>query len=569
MYINELQKVLKKVMEDLGYDIEPKVILSNRPDLCDVQCDDSFKIAKTYHKNPIEVGEEIAKKLNELEDKNEYFQSVEFVKPGFVNIKLSDKFISKYIKAMIENEHFNLKVPEAPETFYLDYGGANVAKPLHVGHLRPAIIGESIARILRFAGHKTLTDAHLGDYGLQIGEIIYAILRDFKDVPIEEIDFDMAYLDKVYPEMSALCKEDKKILDICEDITKELQSGREDYQYLWRKIYDLSIVEIENIYKYLGVDFDYWYGESECYPMIPEMKAHYESLGCVTTSEGARVIEVKEPNDNKEMPPFILEKSNGASLYSTTDLACIYERMLRHHPDHILYVVDARQGLHFEQVFRAARKSDIIGNTTLEHIGFGTINGKDGKPFKTRSGETLKLMDLIEDVKKTFLSLKESNKDMSEKDIDIIVNAIIKFADLQNNLEKNYIFDIEKFASVVGKTGPYILYTYLRINKILGEVDSSKSLSSKIHNEFDRNLRLKLLEMESSIDFAVKERRPHYIADYVYNLCVTANNFYQNNHLNSLEDGTKKDDWTLVLRLTNRIIKELLYLLVIDVPSEM
>lgn len=569
MYINELQKVLKKVMEDLGYDIEPKVILSNRPDLCDVQCDDSFKIAKTYHRNPIEVGEEIAKKLNELEDKNEYFQSVEFVKPGFVNIKLSDKFISKYIKAMIENEHFNLKAPEAPETFYLDYGGANVAKPLHVGHLRPAIIGESIARILRFAGHKTLTDAHLGDYGLQIGEIIYAILRDFKDVPIEEIDFDMAYLDKVYPEMSALCKEDKKILDICEDITKELQTGREDYQYLWRKIYDLSIVEIENIYKYLGVDFDYWYGESECYPMIPEMKAHYESLGCVTTSEGARVIEVKEPNDNKEMPPFILEKSNGASLYSTTDLACIYERMLRHHPDHILYVVDARQGLHFEQVFRAARKSDIIGNTTLEHIGFGTINGKDGKPFKTRSGETLKLMDLIEDVKKTFLSLKESNKDMSDKDIDIIVNAIIKFADLQNNLEKNYIFDIEKFASVVGKTGPYILYTYLRINKILGEVDSSKSLSSKIHNEFDRNLRLKLLEMESSIDFAVKERRPHYIADYVYNLCVTANNFYQNNHLNSLEDGTKKDDWTLVLGLTNKIIKELLYLLVIDVPSEM
>lgn len=569
MYIEALQKILKSIMVELGYDIEPRVILSNRPDLCDVQCDDSFKIAKAYHKNPVEVGEEIAKKLNEVDGSGEYFKSVEFVKPGFINIKLSDKFISKYVRAMIENEHFNLRAPENVETFYLDYGGANVAKPLHVGHLRPAIIGESIARILRFAGHKTLTDAHLGDYGLQIGEIIYAILRDFKGTPLEEIDFDMAYLDKVYPEMSALCKENKDILDECEEITKALQAGREDYQYLWRKIYDISIVEIEDIYGYLDVDFDYWYGESECYPIIPEMKAHYEALGVVTESEGARVIEVKEETDNKEMPPFILEKSNGASLYSTTDLACIYERIMRHHPNHILYVVDARQGLHFEQVFRAARKSDIIGDTTLEHIGFGTINGKDGKPFKTRSGETLKLIDLIEDVKATFLGLKESNKDMSQEDIDIIVNAIIKFADLQNNLEKNYIFDIEKFASVVGKTGPYILYTYLRINKIIEGMNETGKLTDEIYNDFDRNLRLKLLELESSLGFAVKERRPHYIADYVYNLCVTANNFYQNNYLSSLEDGAKKDDWVAVLTLTNKIIKEMLNLLVIDVPSAM
>lgn len=568
MYIEELESILKKIMEELGYEIEPRIILSNRPDLCNVQCDDSFKIAKTYHQNPIEVGEKIAEALSKLTNFDDYFSSIEFAKPGFINIKLSDKFINKYVRSMVEGEHFALKKPEKVETFYVDYGGANVAKPLHVGHLRPAIIGESIARILRFAGHKTITDAHLGDYGLQIGEIIYAIKRDFQGVPLDQIEFDMAYLDKVYPEMSALCKSDKAILDICEEITKELQEGNEDYQYLWKKIYEISIVEIQRIYGYLDVDFDYWYGESECYPIIPEMKAHYESLGIVKTSEGARVIEVKEATDNKEMPPFILEKSNGASLYSTTDLACIYERMKRHNPDHILYVVDARQGLHFEQVFRAAIKGNFIGKTTLEHIGFGTINGPDGKPFKTRSGETLKLADLIEDVKTTFLDLKESNKDMSEEDVDIIVNAIIKYADLQNNLEKNYIFDIEKFASVIGKTGPYILYTYLRINKIIAGLNSKK-LSDTIYNEYDRNLRLKFLEMQNSLDFAVAERRPHYIADYVYNLCVLANNFYQNNHLSSLEESQKKDDWVTVLILTNRIIKELLELLVIDIPSAM
>lgn len=567
MYLNEIKELLKKVMKELGYEIDPKVVLSNRPDLCDIQCDDSFKIAKEYHQNPMEVGEKIADKLNSLENKDDYFLKVEFAKPGFINMTLSDKFISKFMRAMLLSDDFNIVKPEKPEVFYVDYGGANVAKPLHVGHLRPAIIGESIARILRFAGHKTLTDAHLGDYGLQIGEIIYAIKRDFKDIPLEQIDFDMAYLDKVYPQMSALCKENKEILDICEDITKELQAGNEEYQYLWKKIYDLSIIEIKNVYGYLDVDFDFWYGESECYPIIPEMKAHFEKLGCVIQSEGAKVIEVKEDDDKKEMPPFILEKSNGASLYSTTDLACIYERMMRHHPDHILYVVDARQGLHFEQVFRAARKGGFMGDTTLEHIGFGTINGSDGKPFKTRSGETLKLVGLIEDVKKAFLSLKETNKDMSEKDINIIVNAIIKFADLQNNLEKNYIFDIDKFASVVGKTGPYILYTYLRINKIL--TPTSADLTDEIHNECDRNLRLMLLEMENSLNSAVKERRPHYIAEYLYNLCVCANNFYQNNHLNSLEDGTKKQDWIIILTLTNKIIKKLLELLIIDIPEAM
>lgn len=569
MYLEELQSFLNKIMKMAGYEMDARIILSNRPDLCDYQCDDCFKIAKLYHKNPIEVGEQLVSLIEQSEEKENYFKKVEFVRPGFINFTLSDAFINKYVKKMLDDEHFNMKRPEKPELFYVDYGGANIAKPLHVGHLRPAIIGESIIRILKFAGHKTLGDAHLGDYGLQIGEVIYAILRDFKDVPLEEIHFDMAYLDKVYPEMSKLCKEDKAILDICEKITKDLQDGNETYQALWKQICEVSMQEVKSIYHYLDVDFDFWYGESECYPVIPEMKAQLENMGIVKESEGAKIIEVKKEDDNREVPPFILEKSNGASLYSTTDLACIYERVKRFDPNHILYVVDARQGLHFEQVFRAARKAKFVTHTSLEHVGFGTINGKDGKPFKTRSGETLKLRDLIDDVKNTFLNSKESNRQMKDEDVDKIVNAIIKFADLQNNLEKNYIFDIEKFASVAGKTGPYILYTYLRINKIISKDAIISELSSDIYNEYDRNLRLKFLEMEQAVQNAVMERRPHYIAEYLYQLCVEANNFYQNNHMMNLTDEQIKSDWTQVLLLTNRILKELLHLLVIEIPTEM
>lgn len=569
MYLKELETLLTNTMKSLGYEVDSKIILSNRPDLCDYQCDDCFKIAKQYHKNPIQVGEEIVNKLNELENFDEYFQEVSFVKPGFINFKLSDHFITKHVRDMKNKDHFNMKKPEKEELFYVDYGGANIAKPLHVGHLRPAILGESLIRILKFAGYKTIGDAHLGDYGLQLGEVIYAILRDFKDTPIDDIQFDIAYLDKVYPEMSKLCKEDPEILEKCQEITKELQDGNEVYQKLWKQICDISIEDMKKTYDYLDVDFDFWYGESECYPIIPEMKEYLEKQGIVKVSEGAKVIEVKEETDKLEVPPFILEKSNGASLYSTTDLACIYERMQRYQPDHILYVVDARQSLHFEQVFRAAKKANLVPNTSLEHIGFGTINGSDGKPFKTRTGETLKLRDLITTVKETFLNLKEGNKDMKEEDIDIIVNAIIKFADFQNNLERNYIFDIEKFASVVGKTGPYILYTYLRINKIIKEEEIGLELTDQIYNKFDRDLRLKLLEMENAIWQAVQERRPHYIADYLYNLCVVVNNFYQNNYLTNLEEKEKKNDWIQVLSLTNKIIKELLNLLIIDIPSVM
>ena len=568
MYLEELQKIIQQGFAMAGYELTPKVILSNRPDLCDYQCDDAFKLAKSYHQSPIEIGNKVVEMLQKNPNFKDYFKEVTFAPPGFINLTLSNPFISKYVRAMMENEHFNLKAPEKKELFYLDYGGANIAKPLHVGHLRPAIIGESLKRILKFAGHDTLADAHLGDFGLQIGEVIYAILRDFKTVPVDDIHFDLAYLDKVYPEMSKKCKEDETLLATCQQITKDLQDGNETYQKLWKQICTVSMIDVKALYDYLGVDFDFWYGESECFPVIPEMKEKLLQQGIVKESEGALVINVQKESDTLEIPPFMLEKSNGASLYSTTDLACIYERVQRHHPDHILYVADARQSLHFEQVFRASDKASFLPYTQLEHIGFGTINGPDGKPFKTRSGETVKLKDLFAEVKKVFLSLKETNKDMKEEDIDKIVNAIIKFADLQNSLDKNYIFDIEKFASVVGKTGPYILYTYLRIHKMMPD-EVPISLSDTIYDIYDRNLRLKLLEMGNAIDSAVQERRPHYIADYLYHLSVIANNFYQNNHLQSLTDEEKKNDYIYVLNLTTEVIQTLLDLLVIELPSVM
>lgn len=568
MYKQELEQILTQAYQKAGYDDTARVIISNRKDLCDYQSDDSFQLAKKYHQSPMTIASLIQQELQKM-PLDDIFTKIEVANPGFINLTLSDTFINRYMQEMMDKPKFNLTPPEKDELFYVDYGGANIAKPLHVGHLRPAIIGESINRILRFAGYRTISDAHLGDFGLQIGEVIYAILRDFKEVPLEKIQFDIKYLDRVYPEMSKKCKEDEDLLKECQQITKDLQDGNPTYQVLWKQIVNVSLQDVKRLYHYLDVDFDFWYGESECFPIIPEMKSYLEKQGIVEVSEGAKIINVKEASDQKEVPPFILEKSNGASLYSTTDLACIYERMKRFSPDHILYVVDLRQGLHFEQVFRAAKKSHMVPYTTLEHIGFGTINGQDGKPFKTRSGESLKLDDLILQVKETFLNLKEENKNMAQEDIDKIVNAIIKFADLQNNREKNYIFDIQKFSNVVGKTGPYILYTYLRIQKIIGTGTKELHLSNQIYNRFDRDLRLKLLELEQAIQNAVKDRMPHYIADYVYQLCVLANNFYQNNYLTNLAEEQKKNDWILILTLTNNIIQTLLDLLVIEIPSIM
>lgn len=561
----EISNIIKKILSENNYEIEEVTISkSNRPDLCDLQCNDIFKIAKENKKNPIEVGEEIVEKINQMDEFDDYFKEVTFAKPGFINIKISNKIINKYIQKLQENEKQLLKL-EPQETFVLDYGGANVAKPLHVGHMRTAIVGESIKRIINYMGHKTISDVHLGDFGLQIGEVIYGVLRD----KLEIEDIDIKYLDKIYPEMNGIVKENEEIKEECANITKDLQDGNEEYTKIWKKILEVSKHDINKNYEFLDVKFDYWYGESDSYKYLEETEKILKENNILKESNGAQIVEVKEETDTKEIPPLLFKKSNGAYLYASTDLATIVQRKKDFNPDHILYVVDNRQELHFEQVFRTCQKARIIEKQKLEFLGYGTVNGSDNKPYKTRSGKSPKLEGLFNDAKEIFISKKESNKDMSEEDVNKIVNAILKFADLSNSRTKDYIFDLNKFSDVTGKTGPYILYTYLRINKILEQSNKNIQLSNNIYNEYDRELRIKLLEFTDAVSIAYKERMPHYIAEYVYNLCVSANIFYQNNHIINMEDETNKNDWLYILTTTNKIIKQMLNLLVIDIPSIM
>ena len=554
----------KKISEILGND-DIHVIRSNRKELCDYQSDDCFKLTKEYRKSPMEIGNDIVEKLNSIDDFDDYFESVEFANPGFINIKVSSKLINKVLSDMNNSPKFGLKEPESVKTFVLDYGGPNVAKPLHVGHMRTAIVGESIKRIINYVGHKTISDVHLGDYGLQIGQVIYGILNDNKKID----DITLEYLETTYPKISALCKENEDIKEKCATITKELQDGNEEYQKLWKVILEISGNDIKRLYRYLDVSFDLWQGESDSYKYIPQTEEFLNNKNLLQSSEGAKIVDIKEENDTKEMPPFIFQKSNGAYLYGTTDLATIYERMEKFNPDNILYIVDNRQSLHFEQLFRVANKSGLTPNTELEFLGYGTVNGMDGKPYKTRSGDAPKLDSLFNEVKEIFLAKREENKNMTDEDLNKIVNAILKFADLQNARERDYIFDLNKFSNVVGKTGPYILYTYLRVQKIIESQSIDDVLSDNIYNDADRNLRLALTEFSLAINSAYNERKPNYIADYIYNLAVLVNNFYQNNYVLNEENTLKKNDWLYVLNITNKLLKEMLELIMIEIPTFM
>lgn len=566
MIIEKLENIIKESFIKSGYEVETvRVIKSNRPDLCDYQCDDIFKLTKIYHQSPIEIGEKITKEINDSQNFNEYFEKVDFVKPGFINITVSNSFINRYLMQMANDIKSILCLPEKKETFVVDFGGANVAKPLHVGHMRTILVGESVSRIIRFFGHKTIGDVHLGDYGLQIGQVIYGILRDGKSID----DINIKYLDKIYPEMSGICKENEDIKAECAEITKELQDGNLEYTKLWKKILEVSVQDIKKNYDYLGANFDLWLGESDSYNYLEKLERIFSNEGILSESEGAVIVNVSKPEDKKEIPPLLFKKSNGAYLYASTDLATILQRKEDFNPDHILYVVDNRQALHFEQVFRASELGKLMPYSSLEHLGYGTVNGSDGKPYKTRNGDNPKLEGLFDTAREIFISKKESNKDMSREDVDKIVNSILKFADLQNSRDKDYIFDLNKFSDVSGKTGPYILYTYLRINKILKEEKLDNNLTNSIYNKYDRDLRMELLNYVNAVEMAFNERKPNYVAEYVYNLCVASNIFYQNNHIANMEDKINKNDWLYILTISNKIIKEMLYLLGIEIPSVM
>lgn len=557
--LNDIIKFLKPIFEELELGDYPKVSSSDKADF---QINSVFQIAKDKRVAPKEIGEMLASKINENDNVSDYFSKVEFVMPGFINLFVSDKLINKHINEYITNGF--VEKTTSNDVYFLDYGGPNVAKPLHIGHLRPAIIGESIKRILNLKGYKTIGDVHLGDYGLQIGEVIYGLKKE--NIPLSELNIDL--LNRIYPQMSALAKSDEEVYNECKRITSELQKGNAEYKEYYKKIKEVSVNDIKRLYDYLGVSFDLWLGESDSEPYIPKLMNELENRNLVVVDQGAKIVNIKRDTDKKEMPPVIVEKSDGSAIYATTDLATIMQRVEKYDPKYILYVVDARQSLHFEGVFRIAQMLGYTNN--LEHIAFGTINGSDGKPFKTRSGETLKLDELINNTKEIFLSKREENKNMSSVDLDKIVNSIIKYADLQNNREKSYNFDIAKFSEVSGKTGPYILYSALRIRKILTTNTFNKgNVSDTIYNDIDKNLRLKLLDFNKYLDKAIEDRLPSVIAEYVYDLANLLNSFYQNINISKIEDEAMKNDYLNILDLSFNVLKECLDLLIIELPSEM
>ena len=557
--LNDIIKFLKPIFEELELGDYLKVSSSDKADF---QINSVFQIAKDKRVAPKEIGEMLASKINENDNVSDYFSKVEFVMPGFINLFVSDKLINKHINEYITNGF--VEKTTSNDMYFLDYGGPNVAKPLHIGHLRPAIIGESIKRILNLKGYKTIGDVHLGDYGLQIGEVIYGLKKE--NIPLSELNIDL--LNRIYPQMSALAKSDEEVYNECKRITSELQKGNAEYKEYYKKIKEVSVNDIKRLYDYLGVSFDLWLGESDSEPYIPKLMKELESRNLVVVDQGAKIVNIKRDTDKKEMPPVIVEKSDGSAIYATTDLATIMQRVEKYDPKYILYVVDARQSLHFEGVFRIAQMLGYTNN--LEHIAFGTINGSDGKPFKTRSGETLKLDELINNTKEIFLSKREENKNMSSVDLDKIVNSIIKYADLQNNREKSYNFDIAKFSEVSGKTGPYILYSALRIRKILTTNTFNRgNVSDTIYNDIDKNLRLKLLDFNKYLDKAIEDRLPSVIAEYVYDLANLLNSFYQNINISKIEDEAMKNDYLNILDLSFNVLKECLDLLIIELPSEM
>ena len=564
MIIEKLNKVLNEAFKSAGYEGEVGVIESNRPELCDYQCDSCFKLSKIFKCAPIMIAQKVASEINNLKNINDYFKSVGAVNPGFINLVLSEKFLNDQINEINGLKNFGI-VEDEPKTVFLDYGGPNVAKPLHVGHLRSAIVGESIKRIVEFAGNKTISDVHLGDYGLQIGEVIYGLKE--KNIKPNEITLEL--LEEIYPNMSGRCKDDEGLKECCANITKELQEGNEKYQEYWKEICKISIADIKRLYDYLGVRFDMWEGESGAYRYLPMLFEKYQKENKLVLSEGAYTIPITQSDDPKELPPLIFRKSNGAYLYGSTDIATVYERMNKFNPDQFIYVADLRQSLHFEQFFRSCDILGIAKRSSFMYCGFGTVNGKDGKPYKTRAGDSPKLDSLFNQVKEILIK-DRPDANASQEDLNILVNAVIKFADLQNGRERDYVFDIDKFSKISGKTGPYILYTYLRLNKILLSEDEFEfNVNGESVNESERNLKLAILTLNKSFAKAYDELMPSFICDYVFNLCNIANTFYEQNRIKNQEDKFVKTSWLSLIKITTKVLKDMLKLLIIDIPSVM
>lgn len=568
--IKELEKQVEKKIEESGYEIDNfKLKVTNRPDLGEYQINDAMQLAKKYHKNPREIAEDIKEKLEELN----IFTNINIAGPGFINVSLSDEFLINIIEKMSTNIESNIDKQEK-KTIVLDYGGANVAKALHVGHLRSANIGEALKRLARLLGHTVISDAHLGDYGRPLGLVILEIKKrypnleyfneeytgDYKDI---ELPITNKGLEEIYPIASTKAKEDEAYLEEARIITTKLQNHERGYYDIWQRIIEISKEEIKKVYDELNVYYDLWEGESNAAEYVDELIEILESKNLVEISDGAKIIDVKEDDDKSPMPPLLLVKSNGSISYETTDLATILERKKKIDPDEIWYCVDGRQQLHFEQVFRATRKANLVSDDVkLEYIGFGTMNGKDGKPFKTRDGGVMSLKSLIDEVKKE--TEKRINKDIVaeeniEETVDNIAISTLKYADLIPFRTTDYIFDPEKFSEVEGKTGPYLLYSTVRMASLLNKAkDEKQTTYKKVKNKTDRDIILTLLELPNVLTRSFEMKSLNEIADYLYDLTSKYNKFYSENKVLTEEDEDLKESW---LVLTNTVYKANLLLL--------
>ena len=582
-----------KAFTDCGYDAKyGKVTLSNGPDLCEYQCNGAMAAAKEYKKAPFMIADEVAAKLAEAS----MFSMTESVKPGFLNLKLDEAFLASYVADMQKDEgRFGCEKAKNPKTIMIDYGGPNVAKPLHVGHLRSAIIGESIKRIGKFAGHKVIGDVHLGDWGLQMGLIITELkLRqpdlvyfdeNFEGEYPKEAPFTISELEEIYPTASKKSKEDEAYKEAAMQATYELQNGRKGYQALLSHILNVSVTDLKKNYENLNVSFELWKGESDAQPYIPAMVQKMKDDGFAYVSDGALVVDVKEDTDTKEIPPCMILKSDGASLYNTTDLATIVWREEDYDPDEIIYVVDKRQELHFVQVFRCARKTGLVKpETELKFLGFGTMNGKDGKPFKTRDGGVMRLEYLVSEIDNEMLKKITENQKAKEnlgiseeeakETAKTVALAAIKYGDLSNQASKDYIFDIDRFTSFEGNTGPYILYTIVRIKSILHKYhDLGKSAEGAVitsaHSESEKNLMLEISKFNAVIDGAFADTAPHKICSYIYDLANAFNSFYHETKIMSEEDETVQKSYIRLLELTKSVLETSIDLLGFSAPERM
>ena len=572
---------MQRAFADAGYDASfGRVTVSNRPDLCEYQCNGALSAAKQYHCAPIQIAKAVVEKL----DANDY-SLVEAVMPGFINLKLSGLFLQNYLEQMRTAPDFGVEKLGAGKTIVVDYGGANVAKPLHIGHLRPAIIGEALKRLYAFFGYNTIGDVHLGDWGLQMGLIITELQERQPELPYFDPDytgdypaeppFTLSDLEEIYPAASAKKKVDQDFAARAHTATFELQQGRRGYRAIWQHIMNISIPDLRRIYDSLDVHFEKWLGESDADPYIPAMIQDLKARGFAVESEGALVFPVAEATDKKEVPPCILVKSDGAAIYATTDLATMVQRMQDWNPDKILYVTDKRQALHFEQIFRAAHRSGIVKpETELEHLGHGTMNGKDGKPFKTRDGGVLRLETLIADMTAFVRAKVVENRIVDESEIDDttakIALAALKYGDLSNQPTKDYNFDLERFAAFEGNTGPYILYTIVRIKSILAKYGPWEQLPiQEPANALAKDLMIAITKFGPALESALKSSAPNLICAYIYDLAGCVNKFYHDTPILKEEDENLKAGNIALLGLAKNILETSIHLLGFSAPEKM